>query len=247
MGKKDDLIKDLIPILSNRDLLEKFVMKNSNLPGPRANFELAFALADTYEDFDVLEQWAGITEDQADGNDPRSFLAFCSAVCLGKIYTKKRNSKIIAILKKLANDRRWRMKEAAAFGFQLIGESDFGVLKRIFSDWIKQANNLDKRAILVSLAHPPLLNEANAGFCFEMADMVLKEMDRGNGFDVLRKGLEFTISVFAAANPAMGFNFIKRWIGKDKIIDKIMKENLKKNRLLNKYPEEVASLLNKMK
>ena len=52
-------------------------------------------------------------------------------------------------------------------------------------------------------------------------------MDKDNDFDVLRKGLEFTISVFAAANPKLGFSFIKKWIGKDKIIDKIMKENLK--------------------
>ena len=59
----------------------------------------------------------------------------------------------------------------------------------------------------------------------------------------MRKGLQFTISVFAAANPIFGFSFIKKWIGTDKIIDKIMKENLKKNRLIKKNPEEVKNLL----
>ena len=72
-------------------------------------------------------------------------------------------------------------------------------------------------------------------------------MDRENDFNVLRKGLSFTISVFAAANSELGFNFIKKWIGKDKDINKIMKENLKKNRLAKKYPEEVKSLLNSHK
>ncbi len=71
-------------------------------------------------------------------------------------------------------------------------------------------------------------------------------MSRENDFDVLRKGLEFTVSVFAAKNPEFGFGFIKKWMGKDRVIDKILKENLKKNRLVRKNPEEVKNLLNEM-
>jgi hypothetical protein len=243
MGKKEDLIKKLKTIIDNRGKLEKFIIENSNLPGPRGNLELAYTLAEIYDNLDILLKWIEITEDQADVNNPKSFLAFCSAVCLGKIYTKNKDKKLISILKNLANDGRWRMREAVAFGFQNIGEHDFKELKSIFSEWIKESNNLEKRAILVSLAHPKFLDEKNAKFCFEITDTILKEMDRENNFDVLRKGLEFTISVFAAANPELGFDFIKKWIGKDKIIDRIMKENLKKNRLVKKYPEEVKSLL----
>jgi hypothetical protein len=244
MGKKEDLIKKLKPIIDNPGKLEKFIIDNSNLPGPRGNLELAYALAEIYDNLDVLLKWIEITEYQADVNNPKSFLAFCSAVCLGKIYTKTKDKRLISILKKLANDGRWRMREAVAFGFQNIGEHDFKELKSIFSEWIKKSNNLEKRAILVSLAHPRFLDEENAKFCFEITDTILKEMDRENNFDVLRKGLEFTISVFAAANPKLGFSFIKKWIGKDKIIDRIMKENLKKNRLAKKYPKEVETLLN---
>lgn len=246
MGKKEDLIKKLKPIIDNPEKLEKFIIENSNLPGPRGNLELAFAFAETYDNLDVLLEWLKITEDKADTNNPKSFPAFCSAVCLGKIYTKNKDKKLISVLKKLANDGRWRMREAVAFAFQTIGENDFNELKSIFSEWIKESNNLEKRAILVSLAHPKFLNEENAKFCFEITDIVLQEMDRENDFDVLKKGLEFTISVFAAANPELGFYFIKKWIGKDKTIDKIMKENLKKNRLAKKYPEEVKNLLNSM-
>jgi len=138
------------------------------------------------------------------------------------------------------------MREAVAFGFQNIGEHDFNELKTIFSEWIKKSNNLEKRAILVSLAHPKFLDEEQAKYCFEITDVVLKQMDKENNFDVLRKGLNFTISVFAAANPKLGFSFIKKWIGEDKIIDKIMKENLNKNRLVRKNPEEVKNLLSKL-
>jgi len=246
MGKRDDLIKELKPIIDNKKALEDFIIKNSNLPGPRGNLELAFAFAEVYDDFNTLQEWISITEDQADVNDPKSFLAFCSAVCMGKLYTKKKNPKIISILKNSANDGRWRMREAVAFGFQIIGENNFDEMKRIFSDWIKKSNNLEKRAILVSLAHPPILNEHNAEFCFDITDIILKQMNKENGFEVLKKGLEFTISVFAAANPEIGFSFIEKWTGKDKIIDKIMKENLKKNRLVKKNPEMVKKLISEL-
>ncbi len=244
MGKREDLIEKLKSIIANPERLKEFIIENSNLPGPRGNLELAFALAKTYDNLDVLLEWLKITEERAGVNDPKSFPAFCAAVCLGKIYTKTKDKNLISILKKLANDGRWRMREAVAFGFQTIGENDFKDLKSIFSQWIKNSNNLEKRAILVSLAHPKFLNEENAKFSLEVTDIVLREMDRGKDFDVLKKGLAFTISVFAAANPEPGFKFIKKWIGMDKDIDKIMKENLKKNRLSGKYPQEVKSILN---
>jgi hypothetical protein len=244
MGKKDDLITRLKPILDDRKKLEGFLIENSNLPGPRANIELAFALAEVYYDKEILFEWANITEDQADVNNPESFLAFCSAACLGKIYTLTRDTKIIAILMKLANDGRWRMREAVAFGFQYIGEHDFEELKKIISAWITGSNNLEKRAMLASLAHPGFLNEERTEFCFEITEKVLQNLETKSDFDVLRKGLEFTISVFVVANPELGFRFIRKWIGKDKFVDKILQENLKKNRLIKAYPEEVRSLMN---
>ncbi|UCE42643.1 MAG: hypothetical protein JSV17_06720, partial [Candidatus Aminicenantes bacterium] len=181
-----------------------------------------------------------------DVDHPRSFLAFCAAVCLGKIFTTKKEGRILAVLKNLANDGRWRMREAVAFGFQHIGESDFDEIKSLFSEWIKKSNNLEKRAILVSLAHPQFLDEERAKFCFEITRDVFEQMGEDNNFDVLQKGMNFTISVFVAVNPNLGFRFLKEWIGKDKLIDKIIKENLKKNRLVKNYPKEVKNLLNQI-
>lgn len=239
-------MKEMKRIINNQEELEKFIMEHSNLPGPRGNLELAFAFAEIYEDIDVLLQWTKITDDQAGVNDPKSFLAFCAAVCLGKLYTKKKDKRIIPLLKHLANDGRWRMREAVAFGFQSIGEHDFDELQTICSEWITHANNLEKRAILVSLAHPPFLTEERATFCFDITDSILEHLDKEHDFDVLKKGLEFTISVFAAAHPKAGFTCIDRWMGKDTSIDTILKSNLKKNRLMRKNPEEVKRLLDKL-
>jgi hypothetical protein len=195
---------------------------------------------------EVLAKWTEIEADQSGVNDPRSFLPFCSAVCLGRLYTKTKDKKILRVLKKLASDDRWRIREAAAFGFQRIGEDNLSKLKRIFAEWIAKSNNREKRAILVSLAHPKILDRKTTLFCFEILDKVLESMERDKDFEILKKGLEFTISVYIVANPEHGFSLVEKWIGKDKVINDIFKSNLKKNRLLKKHPKKAGELLKKI-
>ena len=247
MSKKDDLKNILLPLIKNKEKLEKFLLLNSNLPGPRSNLELIFALSEIYENEKVLIEWSQISEEQADTNDPKSFLVVCSLVCFGMIYAKNKDKKLLKILMRFANDGRWRVREGVAFGFQIIGESDFSELCKIFDEWIISSNNYEKRAILVSLAHPNFLNKQNAVYCLKIADNILSGLNNEDGIDVLKKGLEFTISVFTAANEETGFKLFEKWIGKNKIIDKILRENLKKNRirkLNNARTEQLLKILN---
>jgi hypothetical protein len=242
MTKKQEFIPKMKLTIDDPEKLERFLIENSKLPGPRANLELAFALSEVYENIKVLTKWTEIDADHADVNDPKSFLPFCAAIALGRLYTKTKDNRIIRILKKLAGDDRWRIREAVAFGFQRIGEDNISELKRIFSEWIVKSNNREKRTILVSLAHPEILDENTALFCFEILEYVFENMERDDDFEILKKGLEFTISVYIVANPESGFSFIEKWIGKDKVIDEIIKTNLKKNRLLKEYPERAGKL-----
>jgi len=246
MTKKETLIQELKLIIDDPEKLEGFVIENSNIPSPRANLELAFALSEVYENIEVIIKWTEIDADQAGVNDPRSFLPFCSAVSLGRLYTKTKDKKIVRVLKKMASDDRWRIREAVAFGFQRIGEDNLSELKRIFSEWIEKSNNREKRAILVSLAHPEILDRNLSLFCFEILEDVFENMERDDDFEILKKGLDFTISVYTAANPECGFSFVEKWIGKDKVIDGIIKSNLKKNRLLKKHPQKAKEILKKM-
>jgi hypothetical protein len=246
LTKKEVLIQKLKLIIDDPKKLERFVIENSNLPGPRANLELAFALSEVYENKEVLEKWIDIDADQAGDNDPRSFLTFCSAVCLGRLYAKTKDEKIVRVLKKLASDDRWRIREAVAFGFQLIGEDNLSELQRIFSEWIAKSNNREKRAILVSLAHPEILDRNTSLYCFEILESIFKTMKRDNDFEILKKGLEFTLSVYTAANPEFGFSFMEKWTGIDKVIDNIIESNLKKNRLLKKHPKKTGELLKRI-
>ena len=242
MSSRDQIKQQLNSIINDTNELEKFLIENSNLPGPRANLELLYAFAEVYENVDILKQWLKITDKVADANDPKAFLPFCAAACFGKIYIKTANKELIDILKEMSRDTRWRTREAVAFAFQYIGENNFEELKTIFNKWIKKSNNLEKRAMLVALAHPPMLNEERAGFCFQILEEVIRTMDRSNNFDVLKKGLEFVISVYTVYSPKKGFAFMKSLIGKDKALNTIVKSNLKKNRILKPYPLEVKKL-----
>jgi hypothetical protein len=100
--------------------------------------------------------------------------------------------------------------------------------------------------ILLSLAHPKILDEKTSLFCFKILGNVLENIEKDDNFEILKKGLEFTISVYTADNPDYGFSFMEKWIGKENVIDKIIKSNLKKKRLWNKYPEKTGELLKRI-
>jgi hypothetical protein len=246
MGKKEELLQKVNLIIDDPGKLETFLIENSNLPGPRANLELAFTLSEVYENVVILTKWAEIDADRAGVDDPRSFLPFCAAVALGKLYAKTGDEKILRILKRMAGDGRWRIREAVAFGFQRIGEDDFSTLRRIFSDWIAESGNREKRAILVALAHPKILDRDATLFCCEILENVFENLQKDRDFEILKKGLEFVISVYTAAYPEYGFSFMERWIGRDAVIDGIIGSNLKKNRLSKKHPRKIAELLGKL-
>ncbi len=245
MGKREELKTKLKPILNDPRKLQEFLLRHSNLPGRRANLELMHAFADTNEDLALVKEWVKISEHKAEENDPKAFLAYCATVSLGQIYANTKNEELLPLLKELANDGRWRMRECIAFSFHRIGEEDFSHLQEICTEWLHTANCYEKRCILVSLAHPLLLDEERAIFCLNIANTILKSLDeeKSESFRVLRKGLEFTISFYVQVVPEKGFQFLNSWIGKSDVIDEILKANLAKKRLFKNFPQKVTLLL----
>ena len=119
MGKRDQYITYLRPVLASDTgaaELEAFLLSNSNLPGPRANLELLFALADCFEKPGVagshvesLWRWSAISPQEAGVNDPRSFLTFCAVVSLGARYIDapaRDAERILVVIKASASDPR---------------------------------------------------------------------------------------------------------------------------------------------
>lgn len=264
MAKRDACRAKVEPLLSDSAKLESHLLKNSGLPGRRANIELAAAFADAFGEkgateaqWKLLVEWANLSSDEAPTNSRREFLPFCAVQALGALYLDSddaRREEIFATLRDASRSSRWRTREAAAFGFQRIGEGDFEVLKGLLSTWLDRASLSEWRAIVAALAHPPFFetkgedeegSEAVA-FALEVAGTImaavhkLPESGRATEeFRVLSKGLGYALSVFAAASPADGFRFLRRWAEADDAdVKKIVAANIRKARLAKRFPDE---------
>ncbi|AOY77783.1 HEAT repeat domain-containing protein [Clostridium formicaceticum] len=265
MGKRDEYEMHLKQLVSKNafEELEDMLISNSNLPGPRGNLELAYAfgnclkaVACVHDDlWQILNQWATVTAEETPSDGPKEFIPFCAVQALGAIFTfvdSEKKEKIIKLFRVAANDSRWRVREAVAIGLQWIEEEDFRQAEFIFNKWIDDASLLERRAIIAALAHPPVLNHKdNAEFCFEITEKILKDLikidkkfRKTEEFRILRKGLEYAVSVFVAKLPDEGFEFMKKWAQeKDADIRKIIKSNLGKSRLTKKFDQQVKEVL----
>lgn len=260
-----DVMEKMIPLFEFPERfkeIEEYLTANSNLPGPRGNLTLAFKFAESFEKepvsrelVDLLVQWVNIPLEEAPTNHPREYLPFCGILSLGAHYCyagEDTKNLIMDQFKVAMNDKRWRVKEGAAMGFQKIAERDFEPIKKYFSMWYGSSSYAEKRAFIAALAHPPILKDKEiARFSLKMSENILDEVisaDKANRkseeFTVLSKGLQYALSVFVADLPEEGFALLKKYAKlDDPELKKIIKSNLGKSRLTKKYASEVEAVL----
>lgn len=171
-GHKEDLADFFNEFLKteNKEKILKYLISNSNLPGPRGNLELAEAFAEVVEDYSVIhpqEIWdlasrlADVSPNEAPVNNPKEFLSFCGVVAIGAIGSVHTafHRKAFTFLKKLANDPRWRTREAVAVGIQkLVAKQCKSTLEGLES-WIENNEWLAMRAVAAGVAEPTLLRD----------------------------------------------------------------------------------------
>jgi len=214
---------------------DSFLLKESGLPGPRANLELVQAVADE-GDAELFERYLTYEPLQAPTNSPQVFLAVCGVVGLGRLAAEG-NRSVLKTLRGFASDPRWRMREGVAMALQRLGDQDMDALLREATKWSK-GNPLEQRAAAAGICEPRLLHNA------EQAARVLKILNditasiaeigdrKSDAFMALKKGLAYCWSVAVAALPDEGKRNMEQWFtSQDKDVIWIMKENLKKNRL----------------
>lgn len=225
-------INDYREMLKKLDDWIPFLRKESGLPGPRGNLELAYAVAEEGHK-QKFEQFLSY---QAEENSPEVFLVFCGVVGLGKLAAK--NPMLFNRLRNYASDPRWRIREAVATGLQLAGDQDMDLLLREMQKWSK-GNWYEKRAAAATLAEPRLLKQAKqAERVLQILNKITDSMEKANGskdesFKVLRQGMGYCWSVAVAALPEVGKPLMEKWLScADNDIHWVMKENLKKNRLV---------------
>jgi len=231
-------VADYCGTLKNLADWPPYLMQASGLPGPRGNLELAHAVAQvgTRAQFDQLLNFAPI-----ETNTPQEFLVFCGALGLGKLVADGDLSQLPR-LRVYASDHSWRVREAAATALQLVGDKNMDLLLQTASLW-SQGSWLEKRAAAAALAEPRLLRTAeNAQVALTIINAITESMANsdersGDDFKVLRQAMGYCWSVVVAALPAPGKKLMEKWLtSSDKDISWMMRENLKKNRLLKADP-----------
>src|SRR3990170_5019517 len=161
-------LAELFAIYLNRGdrvRLVEYLVTHSNLPGPRGNLELAQAFAEeaavrTGPDQDKVWTFclnlAGISPAHAPTNSPMEFLPFCGAVGLGAVAaaSPQRVDRALTELRRLADDSRWRMREAVAMALQeLLRHHPQKTLARL-KTWIADEHWLAMAAVAGGGAEP---------------------------------------------------------------------------------------------
>jgi len=238
--------------------IREFLASNSCLPGPRGNLELAFAFAEVAADFstrDSGKMWElasrliGVSAGEAPVNDPKEILPFCGAVAIGAIGSSYEGffGKAFPLLKGLAEDSRWRTREGVAMSLQrLIAGKGQSALKEL-DGWVDKNEWLVMRAVAAGVAEPALLRDkqiAKGALALheKIFSHIFVAVDRKTDeFKTLRQALGYSLSVVICAIPKEGFEYFQRLAGsRDPDVLWVLRENLKKNRLVKDYPAEVA-------
>jgi hypothetical protein len=242
--------RELADVGFARAPLRSLLEKHSGLPGPRANLELAAALGDAAASADaagrrLLLEWARLTPDEAPHGTRAEYVPVAALCALGVVAAQPvERDACVTALHDAASDPRWRLREAAALGLQRLGELDSPVLVELLRPWADDSD-LVVRLVMVTAAHPPILDRADVrAVGWDAADHALERVRRrrtesAETLRVLTAALSFAPSVYAAAEPREGFRRLGRWAeARELAVKKLVAANLRKARLARKYPDE---------
>jgi hypothetical protein len=223
-------------ILSTPDEWDAFLLAESGLPGPRANLELVQAVADVGDEA-RFRRYLAFDAVQAPTNSAAEFLPVCGVVGLGRLLAEGHTG-VLETIRACAADPRWRVREGVCMALQRLGQVDMDALLAEMEQW-QYGNLLERRAAAAALCEPALLRDpAHARRVLQLLDNITASLSevtdrKSDPFRVLRKGLGYCWSVAVAALPEEGKRYVERWFGsEDKDVCWIMKENLKKKRLV---------------
>lgn len=205
-----------------------YLRANSGLPGPRANLELAGAVADEGDrnTFDLL-----IASDD-------EYLVLCGVLGLGRLMAD--GADVERRLREHASDPRWRVREGVATALQRLGDADLPRLVDIVRAWSAQEDPLVQRAAVAAICEPRLLKtptgvDCALKACVQTTSALVARADderREAAVRTLRQALGYCWSLAVAADPATGLP-IFRALAKSTDLDLawIVRENSRKARL----------------
>lgn len=223
-----------------------YLTEHSGLPGPRGNLELAQAVALEGNEAMFAGYLAEFTPQVAPVNSPQEFLYFCGVLGLGRIVAEGKRE-YLEQLRRCASDPRWRTREGVAMALQNWADppldssrnQNLSALLEEMERWI-QGDFYEQRAAMAAVCEPRLLTDpAIARHIFTLLNSITAGLAsagdrRDDGFQALRKALGYGWSVAVSAFPNEGKPAMESWFNNtDKDVRWVMKQNLKKNRLMH--------------
>lgn len=223
--------------------------QNSHLPGPRANLELLYDFSKTATEDEIRECLALIKNDTE--NSPDEFAGMCGIVAYA-VHHQADNQSAIGFIAQYVSHKSWRIRESVAIAIQELAEKDItATLKNIVN--LKNGNGYEKRSVVAGLCEPKLLKDkAIAVQVINLLDEITATLAHDKKLtdeeDSLRKALGYGWSVAIVYAPAEGKKVFEKLLQKNgRHIKWIMKENLKKNRLIKTDSEWVKMIESKLK
>lgn len=240
--------------------LRRYLAAESHLPGRRVNIELARAFAETAGAmaaassatmWGLVERLTALSAMDAPQDTPAEFLSYCGGWAAGEVGASVPDLResALTLLRALARDERWRIREAAASGIQALLRRDPAPILAVLDTWIVPGDWLAMRVVAAGLADPDILEaRATAEAALDINRRILAQVRttgerRSEDYRVLRQGLGDTLSVVVQAVPKEGFAFMEElaeW--RDDDVTRILRENLKKGGLRRRFPERVAAV-----
>lgn len=264
-SKRERQLFDLRKYELAEKALESHLLDFSNLPSKRGNIELAFSFADYVEVnygndkskvFNYCRRLISENNEVKKDKGNEEFLPFCAIVALGRIGKIDQNKKdeVLEVLKENAKDGRWRIREAVAMAIQeLMDVNPKGTIEKL-KKWADEDNYLIHRAVLAGLAEPRLMkNKEIARASLEIHKEIIEKVEKEKNskdieYKVLVKGLCYTLSVTITGIEGEGFSCLEELMNKNNpIITKIVRENLKKDRLKRLNESKVSELQEKLR
>lgn len=249
------------PVLAKGDYrgLWRIMESESRLPGPRANLELLYAFTDACMDApkpelrQTLAEWLDTPLIDAPVNSAAEFPVACAAAGVAATLASRAGSdgEAIRLLTSASRSERWRTREAVVIGLQRRGYRAPRAVLHLLGQWAESGDPFLERAVLATLADPPLLKTPGmVDLAYATTERALERLQslpvalrKTEGNRVLEKGLSYAISVFVASDPDRGFKRLERWLAQaDRDTRRIIDTNLGKARLAKKFPAEVANL-----
>ena len=219
----------------------EYLLKNSNLPGPRGNLELLYDFSKTADTGIVGKCLEYIKEDTS--NSPEEFVGMCGILGYAQI-NKANNKVVLKFLRNYASHNSWRIREAVAMGIQEISVDNLGETLKNIEPWVN-GNFLEQRAVVAGLCEPKLLKIEDSNInILDILEKITKNLNHDNKLSdpevSLRKALGYGWSVVIVSGPKSGkSHFEKLFHLSGKHVNWIIRENLKKNRLIKMDPQWV--------